>query len=557
MAYNDIGKKVFDFHEDSSGTLWMATSKGLVRKNNDGTMQEYLFYKNVPEKNYLSNIVEDENHDLWISNSSYNIRYYNGLYRFNSMAQTFSSFHHEPGNVNTLASDTIQTLNKDTDNKIWIGTSNGLDLLDVRSESFKHYVNDPNDSNSLSHNYVRSIVSEDNDNVWVAVDGGINKLNKQTGHFKRYVFNRSVVFDLFKDSDGVVWVGTLSGLYRYNKISDNFIPFKDVSGVVNISTTVHSITEDHQNNLWLNTKNSMVRLNTIENEASVYEKNYGVSRFDKWSIYTRRNGEIVCGDTSGYFTFYSDSIFKNIPPPTLIVTRFLLSGQPIKVGTGSLLSVPIYQTKEIYLKYNQNTFSFEFTSIDFTNQDENTRILYILENYDPAWRKADADKIANYHDVPAGKYIFKIKAVNSNGIWAEKDIALTINPPWWRTWWAYTIFILLLVGLTWGFVYYRSRKLRQENRVLEEKVAIRTFELLREKEKVESTLNELKSTQAQLLQSEKMASLGELTAGIAHEIQNPLNFVNNFSEVNKELIEEATQANEAGNPSEVKELLSN
>src|SRR5947207_113608 len=56
--------------------------------------------------------------------------------------------------------------------------------------------------------------------------------------------------------------------------------------------------------------------------------------------------------------------------------------------------------------------------------------------------------------------------------------------------------------------------------------------------KLQKTLAELKATQAQLIQSEKMASLGELTAGIAHEIQNPLNFVNNFSEVNQEMIDE-------------------
>ena len=68
------------------------------------------------------------------------------------------------------------------------------------------------------------------------------------------------------------------------------------------------------------------------------------------------------------------------------------------------------------------------------------------------------------------------------------------------------------------------------------------------------TLEELRATQAQLIQSEKMASLGELTAGIAHEIQNPLNFVNNFSEVSNELIEEMTEQLEKGNIEDAKAI---
>jgi len=96
-------------------------------------------------------------------------------------------------------------------------------------------------------------------------------------------------------------------------------------------------------------------------------------------------------------------------------------------------------------------------------------------------------------------------------------------------------------------VQYRSRNLRRKNIELEEKVVVRTKEL-------KHSLEDLRETQQQLIQSEKMASLGELTAGIAHEIQNPLNFVNNFSEVNNELITELEQEMENGNLEEAKFL---
>jgi signal transduction histidine kinase len=129
-----------------------------------------------------------------------------------------------------------------------------------------------------------------------------------------------------------------------------------------------------------------------------------------------------------------------------------------------------------------------------------------------------------------------------------------VLPPWHRSWWAYIIYILVGVFFISAIISWRIKSLKQEKIKLEEKINQRTTQLAQKSIELAKSLDHLKATQTQLIQSEKMASLGELTAGIAHEIQNPLNFVNNFSEVNAELIGELKKEIAEENYAGVKEI---
>jgi signal transduction histidine kinase len=542
LPHTRTGKAVHAFAEDNANGLWLGTESGLIHKETDGTEEQLLINK---DSSSLSNIIihiEKDSNKLWIGTG-------HGLFLFDPVVKTFTGYNHHRGNVNSLVSDTVVELKKTRDNNLWIGTLNGLDFMDIKSGIFTHFQNNLKDTTSISNNVINCINIDRKGNVWAATNQGLNQLDKQTGHFKRYL-NQFPIFSITEDKEGNLWCGTNTGLFKYDKATDDFLSFTDESAIITASLPTVGITEDHEQNLWLTTAKGLIRLNKERNSATLYGKNQGVSLEFRSFIYTLPNGKTVFGDTSGYFVFNPELLQHNVLPPGVTISNFLLNNVPVQPSRRGILPVPLMQTKEIHLSHNQNTFSFEFSNIDFISAHADTRLLYMLQNYDNGWRKAGEERTVYYFNLPAGKYIFKVKALNAAGVAAEKDIAVIIAPPWWETWWFRILSVIAMVAVVYAIVQNHSRNLKKQNLKLEEIVKYRTNEL-------QESIEHLKGTQAQLIQSEKMASLGELTAGIAHEIQNPLNFVNNFSEVNKELIDELQQEMKSGNTEEAIALSNN
>ncbi len=529
LPYINLNKIVGSFAEDSSGTLWLGTSRGLIHIGADGSQEQFLVDRDTAS---LANAIlslerEKKDQSFWAGT-------FRGLYHFDPVKKTFTGYRPQAGNPNSLLSDTVTDIHTDpAGEEIWVGGPLGLQLMDSKTRTFlKNFQNDPQDTNSISGNAVYRIIRDRNNQLWVGTRRGIDRFDESTGRFKRYMVTLGRVNAPFEDRDGNLWAASEQGLFKYNKDKDDFLNVSDLIGILTASTGVFWITEGLDSNLWLNTNVGIVKFDPKSNAAVLYGGNQGVVAQVVTTVgYTRKNGEVLYGTLNGYFAFRPEQLMNKLPPPIVNLTKFLLASKPVIPVQGGILTQPLSQATEIRLGHNQNTFSFEFASVDFAGYELGNRLQYMLENYDQSWRIGGDDKIAYYFDVPPGNYIFKVKAINDNGLSQEKSISVIIVPPWWHTWWAYSIFVLVMGGVIWAFILFRSRQLTRENKVLEEKVHHRTSQL-------QQSIEELRSTQNQLIQSEKMASLGELTAGIAHEIQNPLNFVNNFSEVSTELIDE-------------------
>jgi len=528
---------------DSQGTLWIGTDHELIRTDKKTEITKR--YKNElnpakTEYNTIFAMREDKSGNFWVGTR-------NGLFRWDSKNDRFVNYKHDNTNINSLSSNDITEIYEDSRNNLWIATSRGWNLMHRETGVFERFYLYPEDTAYWAKNLITSILEDKSGKLWIGSwnQSGIILFDRETKTFKNYIKGTGIMC-LLEDSEGVLWAGGTDGLYKYDSDIDNFIRHADSDITVNLQNVI-GLVEDNGKNLWLGTALGIVRINPQRNETSLFGKNFGINEnsLTYGSAYKGPNGDIYIGNQTGYYVFNPKELINNIKPPEIIIKGFQIADQDIKEGKVSPLKESLSKAEEIKLNFNQNVFSFNFAVIDYANPEEN-RVIYYLENFDKDWIKANSEQKAYYFNIPPGKYTFHVKAVNGYGAWAERKIDIIIMPPWYRKWWAYCIYGLLIVAGVFGFDRYQRRRI-----VEIERQKTQQRELAQAKE-IEKAYTELKATQAQLIQSEKMASLGELTAGIAHEIQNPLNFVNNFSDVNQELLEEMNEEIEKGNLEQVK-----
>ena len=539
------------FIEDKDGYLWVGTlGQGLLKFDPKNKLVHQFKHDSLNTNSLLNNIVpglfQNTENTIWIGTD--------GLRLLNTVTQQFSKFP-DDGNLKDSAENGITNIMQDKQGVMWFGRWGlGLTRYNPADQTFKHFLSDEKDTTSLSDNHLLRILEDKVGNLWITTSNGISRFIPETGRFKRYM-GENWSNQMLEDSRGNLWAGTQKGLFHYDSKNDKFSSFFDPQQEFN-HISIGGIVEDKDKNLWLSSEHGIIWLNPETKEVFSYGKRIPLNLILWANMGKGRDGRVFIPGENCLYTFSPENLLVKTNF-TILITDFFINTLHVLPGKESPIKLPAEEMTDLDLAYNQNNITFNFSAIDYRDPD-NTRYYYMLEGFDNDWREArDKEKNSYYFNLPQGKYIYRVKAYNSEGTKAEKTINIRVNPPWWKTWWAYTMYILLLTLSIWAFIRWRTKTLQEEKIILEGKVAVRTKELKEEKEIVERTLSELKITQTQLIQSEKMASMGELTAGIAHEIQNPLNFVNNFSEINTELLEELKSEMQGGNTQEAISIANN
>lgn len=419
-------------HQDEHGFIWIGTEiAGMMRLN--PTTDEVVHYPNtgvygkeglVGSRVYA--FLEDRERDeLWIAT------FRGGLNRLDLKTGDFSHFEaasHVPGNIND-----VYTLVEDRQGLIWLGSRrDGLYTFDKRTERFGYFRHDPHDPTSISDNRIRILHEDKNGRLWIGTASGLNRF--ENGRFVRY--------------------GPAHGL-----------PETDIQGILN----------DETGHLWISTAHGLLRMDLRTGMVRHFSAQDGLhnDRFERGACYKASDGTMFFGGLGGYTYFRSNRIGFNSTPPRVVLTNFRVADRdlPLSADPNSL--------EVIELEHDQNFFSFEFTALNFRSPDKNL-YAYRLEGVDDSWNYARDRRVANYTNIAPGKYQFHVKAANSDGVWNEtgKKVSIWIHPPWWATWWFRLVMGLLIVVTAFWIHRIRIRQIAERNRRLERVVRERTRELL-------------------------------------------------------------------------------
>jgi len=507
------GNSIFGIAEDNFKNVWIGTLSGLSywdRKKNtfiNFTVESKI--NHIIDNRVWETYFDKQDNTLWIGTS-------NGLSNYNPQTKETQNYYHNPKDSTSVSSNEIFCINSDKMNRIWVGTYNGLNRFDNKHHTFVDYYKSDS-SNSLTSNVINYILSDREGRLWICTEDGLNQYNFEKNDFVAYFSSRDKkggssleVLYLTEDSEGNLWLSTHKGLLKFNPQTGEHQLFGLSDGLPNLSL-YGSI--EHGDDIWFTSNQGLSRINKKSYRIINYDITDGLQS-NEFNIATRKlsDGLMMFGGINGITTFYADSIKETALVPPLYFTKLYLNGQKINIGEELNGYIPLKETinkvKRIELSYKEKLINIEFVALDYS-APEKINYAYRLIPISPDWVSLGKKNNVNFTNLRNGKYRLEIRSTNTDQTWVENVnvLDIIIHPPIYETVWAYLLEIVLLaLGIVW-FVRNRVNRIESEKIKLEQIVKERTEEIQAQKEEIEAQRN---------LASEQRDKITEQKAELEH-----------------------------------------
>lgn len=385
---------------------------------------------------------------------------------------------YKEGTGNALASNNVWALVEDDKGRIWIASlGGGLQCLEPLSGTFETYTS--NNSALLENNVTSLCWVDDNTLFFGTASQGVGTMDMRTREIKKIQgqsdsmkLSNDAVNHVYKDSRGLVWIATREGLNVYDTRRHMFL---DLFPVVEAKGNfIAAITEDQERNMWVSTSRKVIRVTVASDgkgsylfDSRAYNSEDGLQNcdFNQRSIKTLHNGIIAIGGLYGVNIFAPDHIRYNKMLPNVMFTGLSLFDEAVKVGQSYggrvLIEKELNDVENVEFDYKQNIFSVSFASDNY-NLPEKTQYMYKLEGFNNDWLTLPVGvHNVTFTNLAPGKYVLRVKAINSDGYVGIKEatLGIVVNPPFWMSWWAY---LLYAAGLVVVLFLARYRMLKRE-----------------------------------------------------------------------------------------------
>ncbi|HLW21062.1 MAG TPA: two-component regulator propeller domain-containing protein [Cyclobacteriaceae bacterium] len=496
---------VYALFEDTSARKWLGTLRGGINVVERDNLQFWTVAKNSQSdnsmvSNFILSFCEEEEDRIWIGTDG------EGVSLWDRKNNSFTNFTHSSSDPRSLPNNFVTAILKDQKG-VWVGTyGGGVSRYSDHTGEFVPYLLH-NKKTGYYQNNIWVLYEDSRERIWAATsDGeGLYRYNRLTDNFEFVDAGISGIISMKEDKEGNLWAGTFEKLIKMDLQSFRHLTFEigypvreivftnpsemllgtEGGGLIHfdalngIKTTytekeglpnnsVLKILKDDNGYYWLSTYNGLAKLNLRTGSLVNYHASDGLqsNQFNYNAGLKLSTGELMFGGIKGFNIITPATVPLDRRAPELLITNVKVNNVPLERS-----GVTAFAQNKLELPYNKSMLTMDFVALEYSTPDK-ISYAYYLEGWDRDWHYVGSTRVANYSKLEEGNYTFKVKSTNADGIWSDKVTAMsiTILPPWYRTPWAYALYVFAGTVLLLGVVVYQRKQshLRFKVRLSEE-----------------------------------------------------------------------------------------